>query len=306
MAAKVGGWRIHLGAHKTATTHVQATLAAMASDLRRDGVAFLPCHAVRPILRDLGSWRSTHRLLGRDAVARRIEARLASLAADGSAAESLGVAFSDENVLGPLIDAMRRRPYPRLARRLGPLAVIAQGRPAALFLSIRSFDRLLAGAYATALRYRRLSPLIVRRRKRIFGRPPPCWTDVLDRIAEAVPGVPIRVWRQEDYARNPRPVLSAFLGREVEALPDLPPPPTTMTPSAEAIAEVERLIRAGAHRIEPEAWPRRVNEIYAERPARTGTPFQPIGPAEAARFAEAYAADVEAIRRDRPGWLIEP
>lgn len=305
MAPLITDWRIPLGAHKTATTHLQATLAAAAPDLRGSGVAVLPCHAVRPVLRDLGSWRATHQLLRPRALARRIEGRLASLAAEGWEGGGLRVAFSDENVLGPLVDAMRRRPYPRLARRLGPLAAMAQGRPVALFLSIRSFDRVLAGAYATALRYRRPSPLVVRRRARIFGRPPPRWTDVLDRLARAAPGVPIRVWRQEDYARAPGPVLSAFLERELAAVPHLPPPPTTMTPSAEAIAEVEPLIRAGAHRVDPATWPQRVNEVYAARPAWTGTPFRPIGPA-AARFAEAYAADVEAIRRDRPGCLIEP
>jgi hypothetical protein len=49
-----------------------------------------------------------------------------------------------------------------------------------------------------------------------------------------------------------------------------------------------------------------VNGVHAERPARAGTPLLPIGPAAAIRFAEAYAADVEAICRDRPGCLIEP
>lgn len=300
----IGEWRIHLGAHKTATTHLQATLAAMAPDLRGEGIAVLPLPAVRPILHDLGSWRSGHRLLGRDGLGRRIEARLSSLV--GDRADGLCAVLSEENILGPLNQVLWPRPYPRLGRRLRVLMALARARPTTLFLSIRSFDRLLPAAYATALRYRRRSSWIVRLRERIFDRPPPRWTDILDRIARVAPGVAVRVWRQEDYACDPGPILSTVLGREGLAIPDLPPPPSTMTPSAEAVAEVERLIRAGAHRIEPGTWPALVHDIYAERPARTGTPFRPIGPAAAARFAEAYAADVEAIRRDRPGCLIEP
>ena len=40
-------WRIHLGAHKTATSHLQETLAAVRDDLVGQGVDFIPNPLVR-------------------------------------------------------------------------------------------------------------------------------------------------------------------------------------------------------------------------------------------------------------------
>lgn len=46
---RVSEWRIHLGAHKTATTHLQNSLAVRADEIRRAGATFIPLEAVRPI-----------------------------------------------------------------------------------------------------------------------------------------------------------------------------------------------------------------------------------------------------------------
>ena len=115
-----------------------------------------------------------------------------------------------------------------------------------------------------------------------------------------------RVWRQEDHAAEPPRFIRAFVGADLPGVPDRPPPRGTVTPSAEAIAEVEALIRAGARRRDPSGWQARVNAAYAGRPADMGTPFRPLDPEAAARHARAYAEDVAAIHRDRPGCLIEP
>ena len=214
------------------------------------------------------------------------------------------VAASDENVLGPLADVLEPRPYPRLGPRVARLAGFE--RPVTLFVSIRAFDRVLAKAYATALRHRMGSSHVLARRAEVFGRPPPRWSEVIDRIAEATPGVPLRVWRQEDYAVRPRRFAAALLGRKLGTWVRRAPPRTMMTPSAEAIAEVEALFRAGENHRDPDGWRDRVNAIYAARPAITGTPFRPFGPEAEAHFAAAYAADLDAIGHERPGSLVEP
>ena len=316
MAPTISEWRIHVGAHKTATTHLQAQLWSLRFDLRRAGMVYVPCGQVRPVFRDAGTWELTRWVVGHGRAGRRLDTQLASLAeaevsslgGDGAGLDDLHAATSDENILGTALDALRRRPYPSFGRRLGALATLGETRPTTLFLSVRRWDRVLAGAYATALHYRTHSSWLVRLRDRILDRPPPRWTDVLARIARAAPGVPIRVWRQEDYAADRRAILSAFLGQEMHHLPEPPAHLTlaTMTPSADAIAEVERLVRAGANLRHGEAWRERVRSIYAERPALGGTRFHPFSPTAVARYADAYATDVEAIRRDWPGCLIEP
>jgi hypothetical protein len=43
----VRSWRIHLGAHKTATTHLQETLTAVRPALAERGIDFIPNQRVR-------------------------------------------------------------------------------------------------------------------------------------------------------------------------------------------------------------------------------------------------------------------
>ncbi|MDO5705258.1 MAG: hypothetical protein Q4G49_09340, partial [Paracoccus sp. (in: a-proteobacteria)] len=49
--AKPERWKVHLGAHKTATTHVQRVLDSIAGDLRAQGIALLPQAIGRPAFR---------------------------------------------------------------------------------------------------------------------------------------------------------------------------------------------------------------------------------------------------------------
>lgn len=268
-----------MGAQKTATSHFQDTLAAMRGALRADGVAFLECRDVREAVAGLERWGGARALPG----------RLRRLAPDAPVA-----ALSDENLMGTMLDALRARPWPGLTRRLRPLGGLGEVTVA---LSVRRWDRLWPAAYATGLRYRRRSAWLVRHRDALFARPAPAWEEVVARLALALPGARLVVWRQEDYAADPRPAVEAFLGRAVGAVPAMPRPPTTMTPSAEAVAEVEALVRAG-EAWRDGGWHGRVNAIYARRPAGSGTPFRPM------REDGGYGRDLAAIGRRWPGALV--
>lgn len=281
--------RVHLGAHKTATTHLQESLSHLHDELRRQRMAYLETAQVRPVLEEPGP-------------APRVEAALRALVPLHPEGGRLRVALSEENLLGPLADLLEPEPYPRLGPRVAVLAGFQA--PVSAFLSIRSFDRVLAGAYATALRHRRGCERVLGARDAIFAREPPRWADLVERIEASAPGLPLRVWRQEDYAQRPRRFAAALLGRKLGNWVRGLPPRTTMTPSAEAIAEVEAWVARGENRQDPEGWRDRVNALYAARPAAEGTPFRPFGPEAEARFAAAYEADLAAIRA-RPGCLVE-
>ena len=58
-------WRIHLGAHKTATTHLQDTLGAHREALNRHGVDFLPGARFNPLLRRFSRPKGFRRALWR-------------------------------------------------------------------------------------------------------------------------------------------------------------------------------------------------------------------------------------------------
>ena len=97
--APITTWRIHLGAHKTATTHVQETLALMRPELVARGVDFIPNHLLRRggIAVALGRKRLWNRLPPlRGPMVRRILARAPRPAPGGPAT----LVFSEEKLLG--------------------------------------------------------------------------------------------------------------------------------------------------------------------------------------------------------------
>ena len=104
------------------------------------------------------------------------------------------------------------------------LATLASRAEVTLFLSIRSFDTQLPSAYVQELKF--MAPIgggFDGIRRRVLARPP-SWFDMVRRIRAAAPGIPLRVWRQEDYRDNPRAILSALCGVEVGPLPEIEDP----------------------------------------------------------------------------------
>lgn len=117
-------------------------------------------------------------------------------------------------------------------------------------------------------------------------------------IHRAAPGVPLRIWRQEDYRANAQAIMS----REVCG------PPTSgrcrTSPTRAGPARPAEGIRAAgllptglamAERRE------RVGEITA---ASGGEPFRPFAEAERSEIRARYAADLARIERDFPGEIM--
>jgi len=284
-------WRIHLGAHKTATTHLQDLLAAMRPALAEQGVDFLPHPQIRDVLRP--TWQR-----GRRPIPLRMRA----------AARGLGrlrggpprVALSEENLLGYPHDAFSDPVYPH-AGWLRRFRRLTRGAERALFLSIRSYDGFLVSAFYEHMRFApNAGALLAAMRARLRARPP-SWPDLLARLRRIFPGSPFRIWRYEDYARAPLPIVNAYLGLSLERLPTLERPEQTVSPSAAAIAHCAALDPGLPG---PERY-RRVNEIYAAHP-RAGAPFHEGVLSEAERdfLAGRYAEDCARLRQE-PGLMIE-
>ena len=120
-------WRIHLGAHKTATTHLQETLAAVRDDLAGQGIDFIPSPLVRErnLARTLWQRRPIARLpiVGKARMRARSRAALAPLRIGPEV-----VAFSEENIVGVPEHMLMVPLYPRAAANVGRLASLAAGR----------------------------------------------------------------------------------------------------------------------------------------------------------------------------------
>ncbi|MFO7856968.1 MAG: hypothetical protein R6V44_17460 [Paracoccaceae bacterium] len=298
-ARRVGGpvvWRVHLGAHKTATTHMQRALAAKRPALRKAGVDYLPM----PKVRELGLPELHRTLTGADAPRaerrRRLRAEFDTLRRRGGT-----VAFSEENLLGASRQLLGRRIYPKARTIAGFLALLGQGENVLhLFLGVRSWDTLLPSAYAEMLRRRRPpSGGFGAVRARTLAEPPR-WSDLVARLKAGAPKATLTLWRYEDYEAHAREAAGLFLGVDPGPMDDVPRPRGTATPSAEAVAEAEALsVRMTAQR-RVEA----VQEIFTRLPAEAGGKFQPFAAAERERLREAYEEDLARIDARWPGTLV--
>ena len=297
--APVTGWRIHLGAHKTATTHLQETLSAMRPALLGQGVDNIPIMLLRQHRFARALWRKQvwNRVAPlRGPMLRRLLAR----ELDPLRAGPGNLVLSEEKLLGSSQDVFAEPIYPGLERIVTLLATLGRHAELTLFLSIRSFDAQLPSAYVQELRY--MPPIaggFENIRPRVLARPP-SWFELVRRIRAAAPGVRLRVWRQEDYRDNTAAILAAVCGVDrLGPLPELADPHWTKSPSLEAIRAVEALPPL------PELERReRVRAIFRADDAGGGPPFRPFSDAERGLLRAAYAADLERIAALDPELLL--
>ncbi len=280
----VAEWRLHIGAHKTATTHVQMTLAAQRAALAAQGVDFLPLELVRPLhFPPSGGRFDWRRRIGGAVMRRHLEDWVRP--ARGGPPR---LAITEENILGNTIELLRWPFYPRAVERLRRLRALTETKPVRLFLSIRSPDALLPSAYAQTLRTRHVPGGFEAIRERAL-RDPPSWRDLVARIEAALPRATLRIWTLEDYRENRERILSAYAGAAVDASTAIAPPLRTRSPSRAAIAALEALDPG----LSVDEHTARAAEIVARD--EDGERFDPFSPEERTRLRDAYRADVEAL-----------
>lgn len=293
-------WRIHFGGHKTATTHLQETLFYARDLLQAMDVDVLPTEETREHVSPLldgkltdGPWRrfAGHRITG--------NMLLRALAPVRSG--SSRIVWSEENLIGACVDALAPIPYPKLGLRLRLLHGLVKGRKVSFFLSIRSFDRVLPGAYATALRFPFRAPPAMAQIKTNIRQSPPSWFEIIQRIQHSLPDVPLRIWQQEEYRANSAQILSALVGHELPARTDLPPPQSTKTPSWQAVQMVEEKIKARGFKDRTAE----VDAIYERFPA-TGpdSRYMPFSEPETEILKNKYCEDIAAIKTHFPQMML--
>ena len=298
---RVKRWRIHIGAHKTATTHLQQTLTAIRPRLVARGVDSIPLAALRAggLARSLNEPRLGTRLpLLRGLVTQRLVDAILDPLRQGP--ETL--VLSEEKLLGAPRKVFAEPFYPMVEHIVPALATLGGKAEVTLFLSIRGFHTQLPSTYAQELRV--LPPPeggFDAIRRRVLSRPP-SWFDLVRRIRKAAPNIPLRVWRQEDYRGHRRAILSSLVGCDTGPLPELADPNRTKSPSLEAIREAEALRRD----LPSDERRARVDAIFAAAgaDAAEGTRFSPFSPEESTFFRVAYDADMARIAEMDSGILM--
>jgi len=276
---------LHIGAHKTASTHLQLAFARSRKALQAQGVAYFGPDELRR--RGLG-----------------VPEYLSAAAEDADHAARIRTALavpcdrlllSEENLLGNAhnVELIRTaRLYDRASARLARLSALLPPGQVMLALGIRNPAGFLTSAYAQRLMSgtlqsyddytQALDPARLR------------WADLIARLQAGLPGALCHVWRFEDYPAIAPTALGALLGAAAGAVrlgPGIAHPGLSQRAHAMLMAEAGELAGQGGEAIKA-----RVLALRAEWPKDARNPgLQPHDAATLQRAAAAYADDCARI-----------
>lgn len=283
-------FRIHLGAHKTASTHFQALLAANPGWLSRHQVHAVPMPAFRPAF--TAATAAAYRKMP---VPDAWEAFLASLPPGST------VLLSDENILGEARMASPAAvPYPQMLPRLLHLLELLglppdpSARDLALLLAIRDPGHALFSAWKEGQRWRALPDFATWLGRGRRDRP--YWLRLVERLRDALPGVPVTVWTYEAYATAPAAFLPVAAGLPPQDDADIGPVAERLRPSP-SMAAIEAL-RRRRDAPGPPPTPEEVDALLTAAD-EAAAPFpkaaSPVTPEDGAAFARSYDRDLAAL-----------
>ncbi len=229
---------LHLGAHKTASTHLQRCLLADRATLSRAGVQVYGPPQLRgehPTLLKRFDLPGAKSGLGDP------QGALRDMLGDGHR-----LVLSEENLVGSLLNRygkMAEPMYPEAEKRIADLAAKTAPGGLDLCLSIRQPTHFLNSAYGQHL----MSGGSLELKKFLWKNPPRIvdWFDFVRRL-RATPGVGrLTVWRYEDYRGVFDQITRAMLGdaaAHVKYLDGI----VHQGVSQEAVAQIETLRDSGA------------------------------------------------------------
>lgn len=258
----------HVGAHKTATTHLQRCLQRVSGQLQGAGVAYRGPADLRLPGQSLPA---RFGLTPKEPAQPDPAAALAEISAGAAR-----LVLSEENYIGPLLRPLRggrALRYGEAGARLAQLAN-AMGQEIAVCLAIRQPLRFLDAAYSQSLMAGKIMP------HRHFAQRNPVtavrWAEVVAAIGQAKGVSGVTLWRYEDYQPVFAQITQALLGPAAAHVTWVDRH-IHRSLSATAVAAVLHDDSAGAEGLTAQA-ARDLFPVSADHPAFTG--FSP----------EAYAA----------------
>lgn len=213
------GLFIHLGAHKTATTHLENCLRAAEPELLAAGVAFLGPGNLRQEPLNL-------RMLLNDPDRRPRQQSTARVLLRTLIADHRDLVLSEEQILGGLGDADLLGPdgqvYLHAVPRLRHLLALAGTGEVTLLLALRSPADFLTSVFGEQLRHG--GPLRIEDFLRGFDPAGLRWSELVARLLAETGAARLICWRYEDTAATRSELLDLLLGPDLaRAVPYLKP-----------------------------------------------------------------------------------
>ncbi|KGJ05874.1 hypothetical protein SAMN04487972_1386 [Paracoccus halophilus] len=286
---------IHLGAHKTASSHLQHSLALASDELRRAGIFYAGPTALRgdelPLADALSSRRRQPARMVRDRLA--------------PARETFPeILLSEENILGRTgrqwICGGSGLVYPAASYRVRRMIALAAAGPATLFLGIRDPASFYVSTFALQFSEGREVDF----ETYLNGRDPARigWAGLIGRLGAIDSVARIVVWRYEDYPALRPQLLARLLPPGLAArVPDPPPVNESVTQPgydwfvSRALNDSEIDLRVLARRAR-----------LRFRRADGHPPLRPLPDSDYQRSREFYARQVARLRRLPKVEFLEP
>ncbi|MEM7688756.1 MAG: hypothetical protein AAF291_07015 [Pseudomonadota bacterium] len=286
--------RIHVGAHKTATTYIQDTLALNQAASAASGTAYWTREQFRSALSSAISGEKARRKSNLSSLAYRLlsQRRESVERLAGFFDLDLDITISDENLLGEAHDCFSGQVYPSAPIYLNLLKDALPDRPVEILLCVRSYASFLSSLYGESLRHGHFLRMVRFQEMHATGKK--LWPNLVRVIHQAFPEATISVWRYEDFARLEDQVLSRMTGLAPEAI--VKPSQSDILPSASSDAILAFVEEAKSLSYTQRQFRMLALQISHPRGQGSGK-FSLWDGAQKAQLADEYDADIESLKK---------
>ncbi|MDG1737253.1 MAG: hypothetical protein P8L68_01060 [Paracoccaceae bacterium] len=287
---------LHLGAHKTASTHLQKTLARNEKLLLDNGVRYFGPKYLRDPKHNFQD------LFGLRPKGEPIAGRSGSEQITHLAKGERRVVLSEENALGPVFNDQNSGVlYPQADLRLEKFVTAVAPFPVTLFLAVREPSRWIASLYAQRVAGGQLKTF-----DEFMGGnqlEDLRWSNLVGRLRK-VPGLgQIHLWRKEDYPEVSVPVFRRMLGWRIGPLVERIDGRVNEGLSSAALLQIIEWGENGRTG-DIRAWVKEARERYIlTSPSQN---FNPWSDAEHAQSVESFNVDLETIGAWDDVELVKP
>lgn len=303
-----GTFRLHLGFHKTASTHIQRILDHNHHHLKRSGTFVVPHKRLRNKYTRITETFANQQI-GMEYGEPMTKDEYRALAHDFWQKVPFDrfdhIVLSEENVAGHVgqcvFPGLLYR-FPKTYMRYFKAALPV--RPTVIDVVIRRYDSFFASCYLEyisstgAHRYVSVDEMMA---KVMVNAP--SWVDVLQMMGQVFGRATINVWIYEELRQTMPVLLEELTGRPADAL--LPLDDTTRSrasPSATVLAEFEKVLRSQGVAAALAAW----KDLKEDFGRTKGPAFEPWSDQDKAHLTRLYEADIAEISADPRFTLRRP
>lgn len=284
--------KLYLGAHKTATTHLQGILAANRDQLAEQGVTLSTPQDLRndwlPTL-----FKAQKSLLTTGAIPEALATPLQQLRPkDGD------WILTEENIIGIPYELSRLGGiYPMAGKRLKTLKALFPDATFEMYFSVRSYDSFYRSMYSEVLRNRGFMPFEEFYDPERFASN--SWNLLLAEIVRHIPMEHIVLWKFEDFRTVMPQVLARLSGRDdLEAMIARYAPETTRPSLSQKTVDILNDLVPAIGPAEALKLTERINRHYAV--ADGHAPLQVFDAKTIAALQTQYDADLAQIAAQYP------